>query len=197
MDASLELARCRATGSKGVESMSDFPIGFVDPRKKDRIARYKWAAVAGIVVAAILFQVYIPPFFNFLAYLEMPLLVTVYFSIMRRSPVTGVLIGMVIGLAQDSLSPNHPLGLFGIVKTLVGYFSGFMAQRFDVQNPWSRLAIAFFFFVFHQFFYWVLGSALLGLQLSFEPGEIFVMAALNAAVAVPLYHILDKLRVSD
>src|SRR4051812_28883752 len=110
--------------------MSDFPIGFVDPRKKDRIARYKWAAVAGIVIAAILFQVYIPPFFNFLAYLEMPLLVTVYFSIMRRSPVTGVLIGMVIGLAQDSLSPDHYLGLFGIVKTLVGYFSGFMAQRF-------------------------------------------------------------------
>ena len=126
----------------------------------------------------------------------MPLLVTVYFSIMRRSPTVGVLIGMAIGLAQDSLS-SHPLGLFGLVKTLVGYFAAYMAQRFDVQNPWSRLAIAFFFFVFHQFFYWVLGSALLGLPLSFEIGEVFVMAALNAAVAVPLYHILDKLRVSD
>ena len=177
--------------------MSDFTGGFVDPRKKDRIARYRWVAVASIIVAAILFQVYVPPFFSYFAYLEMPLLVTVYFSIMRRSQPTGVLLGMVVGLAQDSLSPNHPLGLFGLVKTLVGYFAAYMAQRFDVQNHLSRFFITLFLFGFHQFFYWVLSNALLGLPTSLAPGETVVLAILNAGVAVPLYHVLDKLRVTD
>ena len=76
----------------------------------------------------ILFQVYVPRFLTYLSYLELPLLVTVYFSLMHRSPVAGVLFGSGIGLAQDSLS-NLPLGMFGIVKTLVGYFAASVSQR--------------------------------------------------------------------
>ena len=149
-----------------------------------------------MALAAILFQVYVPRFFQFLAYLELPLLVTVYFSLMRRSPVAGVLFGAGIGLAQDSLSHN-PLGMFGIVKTLVGYFAASMSQRFDVQNPVVRLVLGFFFFFFHQFFYWVLSRALLGEALEFDVRSTLVIAALNAVVAVPLYHVLDKLKVTN
>src|SRR6476619_6705748 len=160
---------------------------------KKGVSKYHIAAVIGIPLAAILFQVYVPRFFERLSYLELPLLVTVYFSLMRRSPVVGVLFGAGIGLAQDSLSHN-PLGMFGIVKTLVGYFAASMSQRFDVQNPWVRLVLSFFFF-FHQFFYWVLVRALLGEALDFDLQTTLVVAALNAVVALPLYHILDKLKV--
>lgn len=165
-------------------------------RKKDRIARYKWAVIAGITLGAILFQVYVPRFIGYLSYLELPLLVTVYFALMRRSPTSGVLLGAAIGLAQDSLSAN-PLGMFGIVKTLCGYFAATVSQRFDVETPGARLLLAFFFFVFHQFFYWVLGRALLNQPLVLDIPQTLVQAVLNALVAVPLYHILDKLRVSD
>jgi rod shape-determining protein MreD len=103
---------------------------------------------------------------------------------------------MCIGLAQDSLS-NQPLGMFGIVKTLVGYFAASVSQRFEANSPVLRLVLAFFFFFFHQFFYWVLARALLGQAVSFEPIQTLVLAVLNAAVAVPLFHILDKLRVTD
>ena len=58
--------------------------------------------------------------------------------------------------------------MFGIVKTLVGYFAASMSQRFDVQNPGVRLVLGFFFFFFHQFFYWVLGRALLGEALDLD-----------------------------
>ena len=92
---------------------------------------------------------YVPRFITYLSYLELPLLVTVYFALMRRSPMAGVLFGAGIGLAQDSLS-HHPLGMFGIVKTLVGYFAASVSQRFDVENPVLRLVLAFFFFFFHQ-----------------------------------------------
>ena len=59
-----------------------------------------------------------------------------------------------------------------------------------------RLVLAFFFFFFHQFFYWVLSRALLGEMLDFDPQQTLVLAVLNAAVAVPLYHILDKLKIT-
>ena len=177
--------------------MSDFSVSYSDsPRKKNRIARYKWAVIAGITLGAILFQVYVPRFVSYLSYLEMPLLVVVYFSLMRRSPTQGVLLGSAIGLAQDSLSSN-PLGMFGIVKTLVGYFAATASQRFDVETAGARLVLSFFFFVFHQFFYWVLGRALLGQPIGLELPQTLVMAALNALVAVPLFHILDKLKVHD
>lgn len=176
--------------------MREAPAGFHDARK-NRVSKYNWMSIVGIPLAAILFQVYVPQFFKYLAYLELPLLVTVYFSLARRSPVAGVLFGMSIGLVQDSLSPQHPLGMFGIVKTLVGYFAGSVSQRFEVENATVRLVLAFFFFFFHQFFYWVLRRALLAELVNFDPLQTIVLAALNAAVAVPLYHVLDKLRVTE
>ena len=176
--------------------MSDIPAQFSEPPRRSSVSKFKWIAIIGSPLAAILFQVYVPRFFTYLAYLEMPLLVTVYFSLMRRSPPAGVLFGMCIGLAQDSLS-SHPLGMFGIVKTLVGYFAASVSQRFEANSAVLRLVLAFFFFFFHQFFYWVLARALLGEAISFEPIQTLVLAVLNAAVAVPLFHILDKLRVTE
>lgn len=175
--------------------MNEFSDAFPDPRRKDRVSKFNVAAMIAIPLAAILFQVYVPRFVTYLAYLELPLLVTVYFSLMRRSPVAGVFFGASIGLAQDSLS-SHPLGMFGIVKTLVGYFAASVSQRFDVQNPMVRGILAFFFYFFHEFFYWVLARALLGEALAFDPQQKFVLAILNAAVAVPLFRLLDKLKIT-
>jgi rod shape-determining protein MreD len=175
--------------------MNAAPAGFHDSRK-NRVSKFNWMSILGIPLAAILFQVYVPQFITYLSYLEVPLLVTVYFSLARRSPVAGVFFGAGIGLAQDSLS-HHPLGMFGIVKTLVGYFAGSVSQRFEVENSWVRLVLAFFFFFFHQFFYWFLTGVLLGELVGFDPLQTIVVALLNAIVAVPLFHVLDKLRVTE
>jgi rod shape-determining protein MreD len=56
--------------------------------------------------------------------------------------------------------------------------------------------LSFFFFFFHQFFYWVLAHALLSETVDFDLERTLVVAVLNAMVAVPLYHILDKLKVT-
>ncbi len=176
--------------------MNEAPVGFHDVRK-NRVSRFNWMSIVGIPLAAIPFQVVVPRFIPYLSYLELPLLVTVYFSLVRRSPIAGVLFGMGIGLVQDSLSPQHPLGMLGIAKTLVGYFAGTVSQRFEVESSMVRLLLAFFFFFFHAFFYWFLRSALLGDQVDFELIQTTVLAALNAAVAVPLFHVLDKLKVTE
>ena len=162
-------------------------------QRESRISRFRPWVLFVIPLIAILFQVYIPLFFQFLSYLDLPLLVTVYFALMRRSPIAGTFIGAFIGLAQDSLSKN-PLGVYGIVKTLVGYFAASVGLRFDVDHSLIRLLLGFFFFFFHQFFSWVLARALLGQQVNFELEQTLVVGLLNAVVALFLFHFLDRLR---
>ena len=166
---------------------------FLHTQRDTRISRFKTWVVFLVPLAAILFQVYIPLFFQFLAYLELPLIVTVYFALMRRSPIGGLLVGAIVGLAQDSLSKN-PLGMFGITKTIIGYVAASVGQRLDVDHPLIRLILGFFFFVFHQFIFWVLSRALLGQQMNFETQRTLVLGLLNAIVAVSLFHFLDKLK---
>jgi rod shape-determining protein MreD len=161
--------------------------------REGRISHFRVWVMIGVPLAAILFQVYVPLFFEFLGFLELPLLVVVYFALMRRNQVSGLLIGALVGLAQDSLSKN-PLGMFGIVKTLVGYFASSIGVRLDVDNTVLRLVLTFFFYIFHQFFYWVLARALLAQQLAFEPQKTLLLGLLNALVGVSLYYFLDKLR---
>ena len=150
-------------------------------QRDTRTSRFKGWVLVLVPLAAILFQVYIPLFFQFLAYLELPLIVTVYFALMRRSPIGGLLVGAIVGLAQDSLSKN-PLGMFGITKTIIGYVAASVGLRLDVDHPMIRLILGFFFFVFHQFIFWVLSRVLLGQQMNFETQRTLVLGLLNAIV---------------
>jgi rod shape-determining protein MreD len=175
--------------------MTGFSEEYREPIRKDRKSIFNVAAIIGISLLSILFRVYISRFVPYLQYLELPLLVTVYLSLMWRSPIAGLLFGAAIGLAQDSLS-HHELGMYGIVKTLVGYFAASVSLRVDVGNPLLRLVLGFFFFFFHQLLYWVLARALLGQTLDFEFTQVLVLAILNAIVAVFLYQLLDRLKIT-
>jgi len=157
------------------------------------------ALIAGLILApfcALLFQVYVTRFFPFLSYLELPLLIVVYFALMRREAISAVLYGAAIGLFQDALTPAQPIGMYGIVKTLVGYFAASVSQRFDVENPILIAILTFFFYFFHEFFYWVLTRALLGEMSNFDTQQKIVFGLLNAAVSLPLFHVLDRMKVT-
>jgi len=54
--------------------------------------------------------------------------------------------------------------------------------------------LAFFFYLFHQCFYWVMQRALLSRQTAFEVDKWLLLGLLNAVVGITLYHLLDKLR---
>ena len=94
----------------------------LNSQREGQVSRFRAWVMMVVPLAAILFQFFVPRFFDFLHFVEMPLLVVVYFAVVRRSQISGLMVGAVVGLAQDSLS-KHPLGMFGIVKTLVGYFA--------------------------------------------------------------------------
>ena len=164
----------------------------------DRLRVWSFHPATWILVplVAILFQVYVPRFLSYLSYLELPLLVTVYLAVMRRSQLAGVFIGASIGLVQDSLS-HQPIGIFGMVKTLVGYAAASLGVRLDTQHVAVRFGLGFFFCVCHQFLYWVARRALLGEPAGFEYLQTLLAALSNGTLAVPLFYLLDRLREAE
>ena len=170
----------------------------VNDARQVRRAKYQvWVFVA-IPVLALLIQVYLPLFqtLRFVSRIELPLLVTIYFSLMRRSQIRGLAIGMVLGLAQDSFS-RYYIGMYGICKTMVGYLSASIGMQFDVEHSFVRLILCFVFYLFHQFLYWVLQRALLDQPVVFDLQTEVIVGAVNAFIGVALFRLLDRLRVAE
>jgi rod shape-determining protein MreD len=162
-------------------------------RRKSASSSFRPIVFFLVPLFSVLLDIFLPRFVEPTRTLEFPLLITIYFSLMKRQPLAGIIIGAVIGLMQDSLS-QQPLGMFGIVKTLVGYFAASVSLRFDVNNPALRFMLCAFFFLFHQFLYWVMVRALLGQIINVNGFDELARALLNSALALPLFLLLDKMR---
>jgi rod shape-determining protein MreD len=167
------------------------------PARESWLSRFQVVALALITLLAILSRVYIQRLIPNTRFLELPLLLTVYFGLMRRNQVASLLFGAFVGLLEDSLAPTTlPLGMNGIAKTLVGYFAASVSLRFDVENVFIRFILSFFFYFFNAFFFWVMQRALLGQLIPFDPQDALIHGVLNAIVAVPLFLILDRMKLS-
>jgi len=168
-----------------------------DFRNESHIEVHKFRAGAIVIATllALVIQASFPIHFAKAALLDFPLLVTIYFGLSRRNPSTGLLLGMVIGLLQDSLSgPSVPLGLYGIAKTIVGYLASSIGARLDTEHPAARFALTFAFFVVHQGLIVVTRGILLGQPEPWFNMRLIVAALVNGLVAVFLFLLLDRLR---
>ncbi|HYW97707.1 MAG TPA: rod shape-determining protein MreD [Candidatus Elarobacter sp.] len=168
-----------------------------DIRGESHIEVHKFRAGAIIIATllALVIQASFPIHFAKAAVLDFPLLVTIYFGLSRRNPSTGLLLGMVIGLFQDSLSgPTVPLGLYGIAKTIIGYLASSIGARLDTEHPAARFALTFAFFIVHQGLIAVTRGILLGQPEPWFNMHLIVTALVNGLVAVLLFLLLDRLR---
>lgn len=167
----------------------------IDSPRERQVVRFPWWVLLTAPMVALLFQIYVPVIFRFLNFLELPLLLAIYFPLMWRRAIPGTLFGCAVGLFQDMIS-HHPIGMFGVAKTLVGYFTASVGMRFDVDHWLVRFALVLFFFPFHRVFYWVLSNSVLNMPLELDPSRMFISALLNAVVSVFLFNILDRTRES-
>jgi len=168
-----------------------------DIRGESHIQVHKFRAGAIIIATllALVIQASFPIHFAKAAVLDFPLLVTIYFGLSRRNPSTGLLLGVVIGLFQDSLSgPTVPLGLYGIAKTIIGYLASSIGARLDTEHPAARFALTFAFFIVHQGLIAVTRGILLGQPEPWFNMHLIVTALVNGLVAVLLFLLLDRLR---
>lgn len=170
----------------------------VDDARQVRRTKYPLWAFFVVPLLALIIQVYLPQFqtLKFISNIELPLLVTIYFALMRRSQIRGLSIGMALGLAQDSLFSQR-IGMYGICKTLVGYLAASIGMQFDAEHPFVRLVLCFVFYLFHQFLYWMLQRALLDQPVVFDIQSMLILGLINAVIGVALFHFLDKFRTRD
>lgn len=155
-------------------------------------------AIVVVTAAALVLQASGPVYFPKLQILDLPLLVTIYFGLSRRNPSTGLLLGTVIGLAQDALSgPTVPLGFYGIAKTVVGYLASSIGAKLDTEHPAARFALTFGFVVLQQAILVLVRRLLLAQPEAWFNVHLAIGAAVNALVGTVLFLGLDRLRRSS
>ena len=153
-----------------------------------------WIAVAA-VVGALLLQAYLPQFLSYANLVDLPLLVTIYLALLRRNPVIGLSIGVGVGLAQDSLS-NGPIGMYGILKTIIGYICSSLTLVIAVESLAARVVLVWGLYLIHQAGFWVIGRVLLVDSAEFAWQRMLLLAFVNGGVALLLYRFLDKFQES-
>ena len=91
------------------------------------------------IAVALLLQMLLSKHLRLFQYIELPLLVTVFFSLMR-SPLLGMTTGVIAGMGSDIIG-NSILGVGGFAKTLIGYVISSVSIKFPLDNPLARLGI--------------------------------------------------------
>ena len=98
----------------------------------------KWKLAVSVALAVVLqssLSAVWPPF----AYVDLPLVVVVYFAL-RRDAVLAVIIGTVAGVASDLLSGGL-LGASGFSMTLTAYLLAALVTRVMIDNPLLRVPV--------------------------------------------------------
>jgi len=162
---------------------------------REQVEVYRFNAAAAILVPllALFLQAFIPLRLHFFSIFDLPLLVVIFFAVARRSQVSGMLTGAVIGLLQDSLT-HQPIGIYGIAMTVVGHGASSLGVKIDVENAGSRFLVTLFFYIVHEVVYFAVARGLVGLTLQWSWPHELGSALANAVVAVPLFILLDKFK---
>jgi len=157
------------------------------------VHKFYSGAVTAVVVLALVVQTLLPVYLRRAELLELPLLVTIYFGISRRNPSRGLLLGMIIGLLQDSLS-HKPLGLNGMAKTCIGYLASSVGGRIDTEHPLSRFAFTAALMAVQQCVIVLIRRLLLAQPERFFSMRFLAAMGVNSVIAVALFALLDRLR---
>jgi rod shape-determining protein MreD len=169
--------------------------GSLTSREQISVYEFGWPVVLFIPLVAVLIQIFIPVKVRFLPIVDLPFMVTIFFATARRNPISGCLTGCFIGLAQDLFAgPNHPLGMYGIALTVVGYLASSLGVKIDVENPGSRFLITFAFFIVHQGVYFGVAHGLLRQGVQWSWSYIAISALANAVIGIFVYRFLDRFK---
>jgi rod shape-determining protein MreD len=161
----------------------------------EQVEVYRFSIPATVLVplAAVFLQAWVPLRLHFVSIFDLPLLVTIFFAMARRSQIAGLLTGGLIGILQDALT-HQPIGLYGISKTLIGFGASSLGIKIDVENSGTRLLVTLFFFTIHKVIYFMIARGLVSLHLQWSWSRELGSGLANAFLGVVLYAILDRLK---
>ncbi|MBA3913949.1 MAG: rod shape-determining protein MreD [Acidobacteriales bacterium] len=160
-----------------------------------RVEVYRFGLLASLLLPliALFLQAFTPLRLHFLPIFDLPFLVVVYFAVVRRSQIAGLMTGAVVGLLQDSLT-SKPIGLYGIANTIVGYGASSLGAKVNVENAGSRFLVIYGFYLLHEAIYFLVARFLVLETLSWSWQHELLSALANALLAVPAFAIMDRFK---
>jgi rod shape-determining protein MreD len=103
-------------------------------------------------------------------------------------------LGAVIGILQDALGHDSPIGLYGIAKTIIGYLASSVGAKIDTEHPASRFGLIFVLFHVHNAILALTERTLLNQPARFFNLRLLLDSAVTAVAGVLLFSLLDRLR---
>ena len=172
------------------------PLLAADLRRDPAIRRYPMLAYALVPLAALVLQAWLPRVMGRFAWFDLPLVVTVYFALDRRSPIQGTIMGAVMGLFEDALT-HHAIGVNGVAKTVAGFLAASIGVRVDVENNTIRLVMNFLLSLLSSGLVVFVSRFLLGLDYEWQWYTALFAALGNSLIALVLFPLLDRLQIRD
>ncbi len=149
--------------------------------------------LAGAALAALLLQTFLPLKVPLARLMDFPLLIVIYFALLRRDKLFGIFLGTGLGLLQDALSHGY-IGVFGIPKAIVGYLAASASTRFELESLFARTVLTAIFVLVNNLCLAVLQRALLESPPPFQPVAMASSVLVNVALGLILFQILDRFR---
>jgi rod shape-determining protein MreD len=167
-----------------------------DYRRDLEIRRYPTYLYVLAPLIALILQAWLPMLVGRFAYMDLPLLVTVYFALNRRSPIHGTILGAILGMAQDGLTQGA-IGIHGIALTVVGFLAASVGIRIVVENNLIRMIMNFALTLLSSAIVVFVVTVLLGLEWHSNWLDEVFRAAGNAAIGLVLFPLMDRTQVRD
>jgi rod shape-determining protein MreD len=160
------------------------------------VRRYPILVYGLVPLVSLVLQAWLPRLVGSYAWFDLPLVVTVYFALGRRSPIQGTIMGAVLGLFEDALT-GHYIGINGIAKTVCGFLAASVGIRVDVENSAIRIMLNFVLSLLSSAIYLFIYRFLLGLSLEWSWMTQLYIAVGNSVIAFIVFPLLDRLQLRD
>jgi len=167
-----------------------------DARRDFEIHRYPLLVYALVPLAALVLQAWLPRVLGRYDWLDLPLVITVYFALGRRNPIQGTVIGAAMGLFEDALS-HYAIGINGIAKTGVGFLAASVGIRVEVDNQLVRALLIFMLSLLSSAIYLFVSRFMLGLTIEWSWLTELFRAIGNSAIGLVLFPLLDRLQIRE
>src|ERR1700758_3938350 len=171
-------------------------VMMANSRRDLEIHRYPAPLYLVVMLVSLVGQALLPRILQDRFWFDIPLVITVYFALARRSPIGGMLLGGVMGIFQDALT-GHAIGIFGIGKTIAGYLAASVGVRIDVQNTIIRIMLNFSLTVLCNAIYLFIYRVLLGMEFSWNWPNTLIQAIGNSVMALIIFPLLDRFKVRE
>lgn len=165
-------------------------------RRDLEIRRYPTYLYVLVPLIALVLQAWLPRLLGRFAYMDLPLLVTVYFALNRRSPIHGTVLGAILGMAQDGLTQGA-IGIHGLALTVVGFLAASVGIRIVVENNLIRMVMNFVLTLLSGAMVVFIITVLLGMEWHWNWQDEVFRATGNAVLGVVLFPLLDRTQVRE